>query len=73
MPPRPFMMVSPTRDEDMPRAGVEAFVPVVREAYAAARCEERFAIHQPEGNHQFLEEYFKWMADWFDRFLLKRT
>ena len=29
MPPRPFMMVAPTQDEDMPREGVDDLIQVV--------------------------------------------
>ncbi|MDE2809652.1 MAG: hypothetical protein OXN90_14655 [Gemmatimonadota bacterium] len=65
MPPRPFMMIAPTEDEDMPRDGVDELIPVVSEAYAEAGCPERFRVYQPEGNHAFLVEYFEWMADWF--------
>ena len=67
MPPRPFMMIAPTRDEDMPREGVDELIPVVSRAYAEAGCPERFEVRQPEGNHAFLVEYFEWMADWFRR------
>ena len=65
MPPRPFMMIAPTEDEDMPREGVDELIPVVSQAYAEAGCPERFQVRQPEGNHAFLVEYFEWMADWF--------
>ena len=65
MPPRPFMMIAPTEDEDMPREGVDELIPVVSQAYAEAGCPERFQVRQPEGNHAFLVEYFGWMADWF--------
>ena len=36
MPPRPFMMIAPTEDEDMPREGVEELIPVVSQAYSDA-------------------------------------
>ena len=65
MPPRPFMMIAPTEDEDMPREGVDELIPVVSQAYADAGCPERFRVYQPAGNHAFLVEYFEWMADWF--------
>ena len=65
MPPRPFMMIAPTEDEDMPREGVDELIPVVSEAYAEAGYPECFQVRQPEGNHAFLVEYFEWMADWF--------
>jgi len=69
MPPRPFLMISPTRDEDMPRAGVDELIPVVSEAYKAAGHPDRFEVRQPAGNHQFLVEYFEWMVDWFGKHL----
>lgn len=65
IPPRPFLMISPTEDEDMPRAGVEALVPVVREAYARSGSPDCFEVYQPPGNHRFLPEYFERMASWF--------
>lgn len=67
--PRPFMHVGPTEDEDMPRSGVEAMVPVVERAYASAGCPDRFKVYQPPGNHVFEVEYFEWMVAWFERFL----
>ena len=67
--PRPFMTVAPTRDEDMPRSGVEELIEKVTPVYESMGCAERFKVYQPEGNHQFLVPYFEWMAAWFDRFL----
>ena len=55
-------MISPTRDEDMPRQGVDELLPIVTAAYAAAGHPERFKVYQPEGNHRFLPEYFEWMT-----------
>ena len=69
--PRPFMHVGPTEDEDMPRSGVEAMVPIVERAYASAGCPDRFKVYQPPGNHVFEVEYFEWMVEWFERFLKK--
>ena len=69
VPPRPFMMISPTEDEDMPRAGVDQLIPIVSEAYRSAGHPDRFKVSQPEGNHQFLVEYFEWMVAWFEQHL----
>ena len=69
MPPRPFMMVAPTQDEDMPRAGVDDLIQVVEPVYASLGHPERFKVYQPEGNHRFLPEYFEWMVEWFHQFL----
>ena len=63
------MVIAPTRDEDMPREGVEELVPPVAEAYAICGHAERFEVYQPEGNHLFRMEYFERMVDFFKRFL----
>ena len=63
------MMISPIRDEDMPRSGVDQLIPVVAEAYRASGHPDRFKAHQPEGNHQFLVEYFEWVVAWFEEHL----
>ena len=69
MSPRPFMMVAPTQDEDMPRKGVDDLIQVVEPVYGSLGYPERFKVYQPEGNHRFLPEYFEWMVEWFRRFL----
>ena len=73
MPPRPFMMVAPTQDEDMPREGVDELIRVVAPVYASLGHPARFKVYQPEGNHRFLGEYFEWMVEWFRRFLTDKT
>lgn len=67
--PRPFMMVSPTQDEDMPRSGVDDLIPIVAPVYDEMGYPEHFAVHQPEGKHVFMIEYFELMVDWFKRYL----
>ena len=67
--PRPFMTVVPTMDEDMPRSGADALVRVVAPVYKSMQHPARFKVYQPEGNHQFLIQYFEWMVEWFNRFL----
>ena len=67
--PRPFLMISPTRDEDMPRAGVDDLISVVEPVYQSLGCPDRFKVHQPEGNHEYRTEYFEWMVAWFKQFL----
>ena len=67
--PRPFMMIAPTEDEDMPRSGVDALIPGVSSAYEMMGRPEQFKVHQPPGNHVYSVEYFEWMASWFQRFL----
>ena len=69
IPPRPFMMVAPTQDEDMPRKGVDDLIQVVEPVYASVGHPERFKVYQPDGNHRFLIEYFEWMVEWFRQFL----
>jgi len=67
--PRPFMMISPTEDEDMPRSGVDDLIPVVSPLYKSMGHPENFKVHQPQSNHVFLAEYFELMVDWFKRHL----
>ena len=69
IPPRPFMMVAPIQDEDMPRKGVDELIQVVAPVYASLGYSERFKVYQPEGNHRFHVEYFEWMVEWFSQFL----
>ncbi len=69
IPPRPFMMVAPTQDEDMPCEGVDELIQVVEPAYGLSGHPERFKVYQPNGNHRFLPEYFERMVEWFRRFL----
>ena len=73
IPPRPFMMVAPTQDEDMPRKGVDELIQVVAPVYAALGYPERFKVYQPEGNHRFHIEYFEWLVEWFSQFLIDET
>ena len=67
--PRPFMMVSPTQDEDMPRSGVDDLMRTVKPAYEVSGLPDNFKVYQPDGNHVFKFEYFEWMVDWFNRYL----
>jgi dienelactone hydrolase len=73
IPPRPFMMVAPTQDEDMPREGVDDLIQAVGQVYESLGHPEQFKIYQPDGNHRFLVEYFEWMVEWFRRFLTDET
>ena len=67
--PRPFMMVAPTMDQDMPLSGVEDLKPIVSRAYEAAGHPERFKVYQPESTHVYLAEYFEWVAAWLEEHL----
>jgi len=69
--PRPFMAVCPTRDQDMPRSGVDELVAAVSPVYEAAGTADRFKVHKPEGKHAFTQEYFEWMVAWLKRFLCR--
>ena len=66
--PRPFMVIAPTRDEDMPTSGVEQMMSIVKPAYDAAGHPERFKVYQPESNHVYTEQYFEWVVEWFEKF-----
>ena len=65
--PRPFMSIAPTEDEDMPRAGVDEMIRVVKPAYDAAGHPDRFKVYQPPGRHVYKKQYFAWMAEWFQQ------
>ena len=67
--PRPFMMVAPTEDDDMPREGVDELIRVVAPVYEAAGHPELFRVHRPPGIHTFLPQYFEWVVEWFDEVL----
>ena len=67
--PRPFMMVAPTMDQDMPLSGVEDLKPIVSRAYEAAGHPERFRVYQPVNTHVYLAEYFEWVAAWLKEHL----
>lgn len=66
--PRPFMMIAPTRDEDMPRSGVEDLIRVVRPAYLAAGSPDQFRVYQPQSRHEFSKQSFERMVQWLKRF-----
>ena len=67
--PRPFMMLAPTEDEDMPKTGVDRLIREVAPVYAAAGKPDHFKVVQPPGRHVFRLEYFELVCQWFDRFL----
>lgn len=67
--PRPLLVVAPTDDEDMPRAGVEQMAAVAREAYASHGVADHLSVRQPPGRHRFERNYFEWMVAWFERHL----
>ncbi len=64
--PRPFMMVAPTEDDDMPREGVDELIRVVAPVYESAARPDRFLVHRPPGIHTYRLEYFHWVAEWFE-------
>jgi len=67
--PRPFMMVAPTEDDDMPRAGVDELIRVVAPVYEAAGHPEHYRVHRPPGVHTYKLEYFDWVVEWFEEYL----
>ena len=67
--PRPFMVIGPTQDEDMPKSGVDRLREVVAPVYSFLGHSDLFKVHQPESRHVFKIEYFEWMADWFQKHL----
>ena len=67
--PRPFMMIAPTEDDDMPKAGVDELINVVRPVYEKSGQSDSFLVHRPPGIHTYRLKYFDWVVDWFDAFL----
>lgn len=67
--PRPFMMVAPTEDDDMPKAGVDELIRVVRPVYEKDGQPDNFQVYRPPGIHTYRLKYFDWVVEWFDSFL----
>ena len=67
--PRPFMMIAPLEDEDMPKDGVNDFLKIVQPKYASTGDSSKFFCHKPPGRHVFLIDYFDRMVNWFDKYL----
>ena len=67
--PRPFMMVAPTEDDDMPREGVDELIRVVKPVYEATGHPEYFRVHRPAGIHTYRLEYYDWVVEWFEEYL----
>ncbi|WP_436934100.1 alpha/beta hydrolase family protein [Halovenus marina] len=67
--PRPFFVVAPMDDEDMPATGVDRMVEEAIPAYERAGTRANFAVHRPDGTHEFRQDYFERMADWFETHL----
>ena len=68
--PRPFMVIAPLRDEDMPSTGVDELVRQVTPPYVAAGVAERFRVLRPDTNHVFLPEFFQELVEWFRTHLM---
>ena len=67
--PRPFMMIAPLEDEDMPKDGVNDLLKIVEPKYESTGDSSKFFCHKPPGRHVFSIDYFDRMVSWFDKYL----
>lgn len=63
------MMIAPTEDDDMPKAGVDELIKVVKPVYEKAGKANSFLVHRPPGIHTYRLKYFDWVINWLDKFL----
>ncbi|KAL5729180.1 hypothetical protein ACHQM5_002162 [Ranunculus cassubicifolius] len=68
--PRPVLLLNGADDPRCPVEGLATPVLNAREAYKAAKCQEKFEfIAQPGIGHQMTALMVKEASDWFDKFL----
>jgi len=67
--PRPFIMIAPTEDEDMPSSGVHDMLKIVKPAYKKADSSKNFECYKPPGKHVYMIEYFNKVVSFFNKFL----
>ena len=67
--PRPFIMIAPTEDEDMPSSGVDDMLEIVKPAYKKEGLSQNFECYRPPGKHVYMIEYFNKVVSFFNKFL----
>lgn len=67
--PRPVLIVGRDQDQGMPVEGLRKLEQEVSAAYRKRSMPERFAVHLTPGNHDYSEEMFAQVKQWFRRFL----
>jgi dienelactone hydrolase len=67
--PRPVLIVGRDQDQGMPVEGLRQLEKEVSAAYAQRSAADRFAVHITPGDHNYSEEMFAQVKQWFTRFL----
>lgn len=67
--PRAVLVVGRMEDQGMPIEGLIKLKQVVSAAYQQRGAAERFAVHITPGDHDYSEEMFAQVKQWFTRFL----
>jgi dienelactone hydrolase len=67
--PRPVLVVGREQDQGMPIEGLRKLEQEVSAAYRKRGVPERFAVHLTPGEHNYSEEMFAQVKQWFRRFL----
>ena len=67
--PRPVLIVGRDQDQGMPVEGLRKLEQEVRAAYQKRGVADRFAVHLTPGDHNYSEEMFAQVKQWFKRFL----
>jgi dienelactone hydrolase len=67
--PRPVLIVGRDQDQGMPVEGLRTLEKEVRSVYAQRGAADRFAVHITPGDHNYSEEMFAQVKQWFTRFL----
>jgi dienelactone hydrolase len=67
--PRAVLIVGRDQDQGMPVEGLRKLEKEVSAVYAQHGVAERFAVHLTPGDHNYSEEMFAQVKQWFARFL----
>ena len=67
--PRAVLIVGRDQDQGMPVEGLRQLEKVVSAVYAQRGAADRFAVHLTPGDHNYSEEMFAQVKQWFRRFL----
>ncbi|HEX4951371.1 MAG TPA: alpha/beta hydrolase family protein [Blastocatellia bacterium] len=71
--PRPVLVVGRDQDQGMPVEGLRKLEKEVSTVYAQRGAAGRFAVHITPGDHNYSEEMFAQVKQWFTRFLKQES
>ena len=71
--PRPVLIVGRDEDQGMPVEGLRQLEKEVSAAYKQRGVADRFAVHLTPGDHNYSEEMFAQVKQWFTRFLKQES